>query len=350
MHGVKRARVPPVPDSVEVARKKQEKEDKRIDEYKSLIDKLYLARSSEDYSTDALELSTQVLSLNPEFQTGWGIRRTILLHGILKDAERPARQQQLERDLHLTNQSLKQNPKNYSAWEHRKWVLVTMPDADWDMEMSMVDLYLKRDARNFHSWNYRRYLISIMRFLNTSSSSPDSAPKITKLPSTSSEIAFTRTKISESFSNFSAWHYRTKLLPTFWEEKGWDATNDERRAMVDEEFELVKQAMWSDPNDQSAWIYHRWLVGKGSVPLVKREIAGIEELLEEEPDSRWCLDSLVHYKRLLVSLLEPDPESLSEREKLNLECFEMLKKLQEVDPMRRMRYVDLGAQIVPYRR
>ena len=165
------------------------------------------------------------------------------------------RQQQLERDLHLTNQSLKQNPKNYSAWEHRKWVLATMPDADWDMEMSMVDLYLKKDARNcelplsspsrplltpsskVHSWNYRRYLIHVMRSLDSSAS--DSAPKITKLPSTASEIAFTRTKISDSFSNFSAWHYRTRLLPRFWEEQGWVEGNDERREMVDEGEELL---------------------------------------------------------------------------------------------------------------
>ena len=29
------------------------------------------------------------------------------------------------------------------------------------------------------------------------------------------------------------------------------------------EFDLVKNAMYTDPEDQSVWIYHRWLVGDG---------------------------------------------------------------------------------------
>lgn len=39
-------------------------------------------RDNKEYTNEALELSAQVLALNPEFQTGWGIRRRILLDGI----------------------------------------------------------------------------------------------------------------------------------------------------------------------------------------------------------------------------------------------------------------------------
>lgn len=44
--------------------------------------------------------------------------------------------------------SLQQNPKVYCLWEHRKWVLETMPDADWGWEIKMVEMYLEKDARN----------------------------------------------------------------------------------------------------------------------------------------------------------------------------------------------------------
>ncbi|EGU11573.1 Microfibrillar-associated protein 1 [Rhodotorula toruloides ATCC 204091] len=212
--------------------------------------------------------------------------------------------------------SLQQNPKVYCVWEHRKWVLETMTDADWGWEIKMVEMYLEKDARNFHSWDYRRYLISSILALPSDPSPSRSKPL--PRPTTESELAFTTRKISANFSNFSAWHYRTKLLAKLWDEKGWRPDAKERLERVDQEFELVKQAIWSDPNDQSAWLYHRWLVGEG------------------------CLDSLVYYKRLLVRLLEAQGDATRhEREELNLACVEMLDKLKEVDPMRRARYQDL---------
>lgn len=108
-------------------------------------------------------------------------------------------------------------------------------------------------------------------------------------PTVQSELAFTTRKISENFSNFSAWHYRTKLLARQWSEKGLTETDPERVASLDQgatrsafqlqaypesltlllvEFELVRQALWSDPNDQSAWLYHRWLIGQGALSFL----------------------------------------------------------------------------------
>lgn len=67
-----------------------------------------------------------------------------------RDAE--ARQRRLETDLQLTNVALLRNPKNYSVWEHRKWVLNAMPAADWGAELALVDMYLQKDGRNCASF------------------------------------------------------------------------------------------------------------------------------------------------------------------------------------------------------
>ncbi|SCZ89240.1 BZ3500_MvSof-1268-A1-R1_Chr1-1g01051 [Microbotryum saponariae] len=362
MHGVKRSRIPPVADTAEVARKKHEKEQQKIQEYTALTDELVAKSKTEDYSQATLDLSTKVLQLNPEYQTGWSIRRRVLLRGPLAQAQvthttlvvQASLPSILEADLNLTNSALRQNPKNYSTWEHRKWVLETMPDANWAFEMKMVEAYLEKDGRNFHSWDYRRYIVASLSELHAkedakaseSGASPEAStsrstpnPKRPR-PTTTSELAYSKRKIAENFSNFSAWHYRSKLLPKLWEEQGWEEGSEPRAKQVDEEFHLVKQAIWSDPNDQSAWLYHRWLVGRGALAIVRREIDGIKELLEEEPDSRWCLDSLIYYQRLLHSLLGDG--DVVERDELNASNLAMLNILKIVDPMRKGRYQDLG--------
>lgn len=144
------------------------------------------------------------------------------------------------------------------------------------------------------------------------------------------------------------------MLPLVWEcEAESEAGKGKGKGVkLDEEFELVRQAMYTDPEDSSVWLYHAWLVdqlgaGDGGSEAagrveetLRREVASIEELLEVEPDSKWCLEALVRYKGLLASLLDK-PGKEEERQELRKERREMLGRLVEVDPDRRGRWQEL---------
>lgn len=56
-----------------------------------------------------------------------------------------------------------------------------------------------------HAWDYRRYIIA---------SSPSHT--VSDKQSLEAELKYTKKKIESNFSNFSAWHQRTKVLPTLW--------------------------------------------------------------------------------------------------------------------------------------
>ncbi|AQK81468.1 Geranylgeranyl transferase type-2 subunit alpha 1 [Zea mays] len=78
------------------------------------------------------------------------------------------------------------------------------------------------------------------------------------------ELKYTMDKISDNFSNYSAWHNRSILLSNLLiqQSKGFES----KQKIFSEEFELVTQALFTDPSDQSGWFYHLWLLAQTSSP------------------------------------------------------------------------------------
>lgn len=155
-----------------------------------------------------------------------------------------------------------------------------------------------------HGWDYRRYLLSQIALSSLpDGTSKDTATSIPPFPFSlshppipsqvkahhlslaNSELAYTLRKIESNFSNFSAWHWRSKLFPEIWAAQ--QLTKTQIAQARDQELELLRQAMYTDPADQSVWLYHTWLVDiDPSQDVLQREITSIEELLEVEPDSK----------------------------------------------------------------
>ncbi|KAI0093932.1 rab-protein geranylgeranyltransferase [Irpex rosettiformis] len=331
MHGVKRIRY-----SREALEAKQQRDKAKLQEYLALTEEIISRKKNGDYSHEAFDLTTRMLRVNPEFYTVWNYRKTILVKEFFLKSTPHQINDVLSGDLDMTTAFLKQHPKIYAIWNHRRWCLEQVPEgpteadpngwkmANWKKELYVVEKMLDVDARNFHAWNYRRYVLASMPVHR----------------SEQSELDYTTRKIEANFSNFSAWHQRSKVLTTLWETgKANPAQNRE------EELELVRNAMYTDPFDQSVWIYHRWLIGEGSdATILQAEISSIQELLDEQPDSKWCMESLVHYKQLLLRN-HSAIIGAEDRQVVKTSCLDLLLQLQHVDSERKNRYGDLAVRI-----
>ena len=195
-----------------------------------------------------LKMTAGVLLGNADITVLWSIRKEVILRMEATASVGAADLKALFKgELSLTKQCLVTNPKSYGAWYHRCWCLKRMDDPDWATEINLCNGYLDKDERNFHCWDYRRFVVD-------SAGVPDAE-----------ELRYTFDRINENFSNYSAWHYRSKLLPLVHPaeaeaggEGGVGVAQDKRRLELEE---LVQHAAVTDPDDSSAQFYHTWMLG-----------------------------------------------------------------------------------------
>lgn len=146
-------------------------------------------------------------------------------------------EQLCQQELALTQSCLMKQPKSYPVWHHRLWIVTRLMDnPDLQGELDLCSEALNYDSRNFHSWNYRKEIVKLAKI------------------SLEKEIEFTSEKIRQNFSNFSSWYLRSCLLTQASAQGEIDMEN-----LWDKEYSLVENAIFTDPTDQSAWFYHKWL-------------------------------------------------------------------------------------------
>ncbi|GMS95744.1 hypothetical protein PENTCL1PPCAC_17919 [Pristionchus entomophagus] len=209
----------------------------------NLRDQIFVQRSQNELNEDLLRLCEAVLVKNPDIYTLWNIRREVL--DKLKEQSLTGDESiNLERlyadELSLTEQCIKTNPKSYSAWFQRSWILNGQATPDLKKELAMCKEGLKMDCRNFHCWDHRRIVARMAQLTDEE------------------ELSFSEKLIADNFSNFSAWHMRMSLIPRF-----EDMETGERlmsQETVKEEIKRVANAMFTDPEDQSAWMYARYII------------------------------------------------------------------------------------------
>ena len=217
-------------------------------------------------------------------------------------------------------------------------------------------------------------------------------------------------RVEENFSNYSAWHERSATLlleeaaTTAEKESGEENDGDgggEKRSpspppllsasVLEREYDLVRQAVFTDPEDQAPWLYHRWLLSQ-SVERFKRagkakasgddgddggettaaaaaaaaealaatleaETAACEELLESEPDRSKCKWPLLTLARLSEARAwlerkrgaakddgnDSDGEKRGVSRKPPAAAVAIFEQLAELDPLRKNFYRDAAS-------
>ncbi|KAK0319713.1 Rab geranylgeranyltransferase [Friedmanniomyces endolithicus] len=234
-HGIPRVAATTL-DKSEQARNKERKQ---IIQYQALERDVVDRAKAKDYSDTTFQLTSQLLTQNPEYYTIWNYRRLILQHVFARELaadEKPSEQDSaaaekanlppaqhevlllIKEDLQFLIPLLKQYPKCYWIWNHRSWLLGTatkhLPAHSavtlWQAELGLVSKMLGLDSRNFHGWGYRREVVLAIERLNSNGDGEKGSGTGNMVES---EFAYTTKMIQSNLSNFSAWHYRSQLIP-----------------------------------------------------------------------------------------------------------------------------------------
>ncbi|OLN86161.1 Geranylgeranyl transferase type-2 subunit alpha [Colletotrichum chlorophyti] len=253
----------------------------------------------------------------------------------------------LKNELTFTIPLLLEFPKSYWIWKYRSWLLQQAIDLlpkpvarrIWEEELGLVSKMLTKDRRNFHAWGYRRKVVARLE-----SSELDGKSLVEP------EFEYTTKMINVDLSNFSAWHSRATLIPRLLDERSAD--DKARQKFLDDELNLIREALNVGPEDQSLWYYHQFLImnltesdGRPKIAphlsqeekaaYVKREINDIKDLLEDYDDVTWIYKPLLDYTRALPTM---EGRALSDKETDDLKAW--MAKVRQLDPMRNGRWDD----------
>jgi geranylgeranyl transferase type-2 subunit alpha len=328
-----------------------------------------------------LALLEKALLVNPDPLNLWNHRREVLLLlendcsntpnqtdvGSGESRSNGESSMMLEKERNLTQAALQRNPKAYGPWLHRKWIMQHFRPSSsiLQQELGLTAQFLSLDERNFHCWNYRRFVVACLAgswngewnvdttlmgpqvlpmnkdtVTTDHDLSPDKSTVIIPRSLLQAEFDFTTSKIKDNFSNFSAFHYRSQLLEYVTESD----TEDARQQMLQQEFQLLEDAICTEPDDQTAWWYHAILLdrleARGDVgkmtTMLEAQADLFRELLDDSP-GKWVALGLFRVLQLL------DKQGGSTEASSN-EQTSLLQRLMEMDGDRSRRYHELLKQ------
>jgi geranylgeranyl transferase type-2 subunit alpha len=325
---------------------------KEIEKYRELDRFVRAKMRSNEYTSETLHKTSELLIKNPEYYTIWNYRRLILRRQFsAMDEAHDQVGALVKMEMEFLFPLLRKFPKCYWVWNYRMWLLdeatrrLSLSNARpfWEHELHLVGKMLSLDSRNFHGWSYRRFVVRAL-------DEPPPSSKVTDTQSMAqSEYDYTTRMIKANLSNFSAWHHRTKVTRKLLDERG--APAEMRKEILNEELELIHQAL-IDPYDQSLWFYHQNLMSafdpalgtqsiipglstQEQLQYVLQEKETILEMLDGFEDCKWIYYGLIHCTTIIAKI----QGSLTN--KARDEVLEWLSRLKKLDPLREGRWAEL---------
>ncbi|KAK2766728.1 CAAX geranylgeranyltransferase alpha subunit [Arachnomyces sp. PD_36] len=227
-------------------------------EYEEATAYLRAVMAADEMSDRALELTEDVIRLNPAHYTVW-LYRAKILFSLNKD---------LNEELAWLNKIALKYLKNYQIWHHRQLLLSsdtyfpTLPASEPAFLKSMFDL----DSKNYHVWTYRHWLVRHFKLWDS--------PR---------EIQDVETLIDADVRNNSAWNHRWMLkfgprgedvldggMPVVSGSEGKVGMDVVDEDLVDAEVEYVREKILLAPQNRSPWAYVRGVLrvsGRGMAEL-----------------------------------------------------------------------------------
>ncbi|GJE85280.1 protein prenyltransferase [Phanerochaete sordida] len=217
-------------------------------EYKDATDYFRGIVKTGETSERVLELTEEIIKMNPAHYSAWQYRYRTLL----------ALNAPLHSELRLMDDFAVNNMKTYQVWHHRRLLIThltagSVPAADpfdtAQAELEFIARVLDVDTKNYHTWSYRQWLLAHF---------DDPALWLGELP-------YVDDLLQEDVRNNSAWHHRYFVV--FGRGSRAQATPAEGAEVSQRETRYVKGKIALAPNNASAWNYLRGILEFAKTPF-----------------------------------------------------------------------------------
>ena len=133
------------------------------------------------------------------------------------------------------------------------------------------------------------------------------------------EFNYSTDKLYENFSNYSAFHYRSIYIHSFITLNNENESNESKSEseriieILTKEYELIENAIFTEPDDQSAWWYYRYILqlslkysnkneslNKWYLITINNQYDLVKNLLGIEECCKWGMLLLIDISKLLI--------------------------------------------------